>query len=51
MIAGYLGENDTFDSALAKFAASYADQAERDHATLVKAIRGGRLKAGDKTRR
>jgi hypothetical protein len=24
-----------FDSALAKFAASYADQADRDHATLV----------------
>jgi uncharacterized protein (DUF2252 family) len=51
MIAGYIGKSDTFDSALAKFAASYADQTERDHATLVKAIRGGRLKAGDKTRR
>ena len=51
MIAGYLGKNDTFDSALAEFAASYADQTERDHATLVKAIRGGRLKARDNTRR
>jgi uncharacterized protein (DUF2252 family) len=45
MIGGYLGKNDTFDSALAKFAVSYADQADRDHATLVKAIRAGRLKA------
>jgi uncharacterized protein (DUF2252 family) len=45
MIGGYLGKNDTFDSALAKFSASYADLAERDHATMVKAIRAGRLKA------
>jgi uncharacterized protein (DUF2252 family) len=33
MIGGYLGKNDTFDLALAKFAKSYADQAESDHAT------------------
>jgi uncharacterized protein (DUF2252 family) len=45
LIAGYLGTNDAFDSALGKFAFSYANQAERDHATLVKAIRAGRLKA------
>jgi uncharacterized protein (DUF2252 family) len=49
-IGGYLGKNDTFDIALSKFAAAYADQAERDHATLVKAIRAGRLKARDATR-
>jgi NAD(P)H-dependent flavin oxidoreductase YrpB (nitropropane dioxygenase family) len=47
LIGGYLGRNDTFDSALAKFAASYADQADRDHAALVKAIRAGRLEAQD----
>jgi hypothetical protein len=47
MIGGYLGKNDTFDSALAKFASSYANLAERDHATMVKAIRAGRLKAQD----
>jgi uncharacterized protein (DUF2252 family) len=47
LIGGYLGKNDAFDSALAKFAASYADQADRDHATLVKAIRAGQLKAQD----
>jgi uncharacterized protein (DUF2252 family) len=45
LIGGYFGKNDVFDSALAEFATSYADQAERDHATLVKAIRAGRLKA------
>jgi len=48
-IGGYLGKNDAFDSALAKFAASYADQADRDHAALVKAIRAGRLKAENTT--
>ena len=45
LIGGYLGKNDTFDSALTKFAASYADQADRDHATLVKAIHAGQVKA------
>jgi uncharacterized protein (DUF2252 family) len=49
LIGGYLGKNDAFDSALAKFAASYADQAERDHTTLVKAIRAGRVKARNTT--
>ena len=47
LIGGYLGKNDTFDSALAKFAVSYADQAERDYAVLVKAIRARQLKAQD----
>ena len=44
-IGGYLGKNEAFDLALAKFAAAYADQTDQDHATLVKAIRAGRLKA------
>jgi len=44
-IAGYLGKNAAFDKAIAKFAAAYADQTERDHAALVKAIRAGRLPA------
>jgi Uncharacterized protein conserved in bacteria (DUF2252) len=51
LIGGYLGKNDTFDSALAKFATAYADQTERDHASLLKAIRAGRLKARGKTSR
>ncbi len=44
-IAGYLGKNDTFDDAIERFAVLYADQTERDHAALVKAVRAGRLPA------
>ena len=42
-ISGYLGTGDNFDRALAKFALAYADQTERDHAALVKAVRAGRI--------
>src|ERR1700704_3642095 len=42
-IAGYLGKNGTFDQAIAKFGVNYADQTERDHAVLVRAIRARRL--------
>jgi hypothetical protein len=34
-----------FDQAIEKFAVAYADQTERDHALLVKAIHAGRLPA------
>ncbi len=44
-IAGYLGASDAFDQAVADFAASYADQIERDHAHLVEAIKSGRVPA------
>jgi uncharacterized protein (DUF2252 family) len=44
-IAGYLGKNATFDRAIGAFAVAYADQAERDHAMLVKAIRAGKIHA------
>jgi uncharacterized protein (DUF2252 family) len=47
LISGYLGKNDVFDSTLAKFATTYADQAERDHATLLRAIRAGQVEAQD----
>ncbi len=43
-ISGYLGKGDQFDEAIADFAAAYADQAERDHRVLTKAVRDGRLK-------
>ncbi len=43
LIAGYIGKNDVLDEAVAEFAVKYADQTERDHALLVKAIRAGRL--------
>jgi uncharacterized protein (DUF2252 family) len=44
-ITGYLGKSNTFDEAIAKFAIAYADQTERDHAALLKAIRTKRLAA------
>ena len=42
-ISGYLGKRDVFDEAIADFSVAYADQAERDHETLTKAVRAGRL--------
>ncbi len=42
-ISGYLGTRDKFDRALVTFATAYADQTERDHAALVKAVRAGRI--------
>jgi hypothetical protein len=42
-IAGYLGASDCFDEAIADFAASYADQNERDYAALLAAIKSGRV--------
>lgn len=43
--AGYLGKTEAFDEAIATFAIAYADQAERDHASFLKAIRAGRIRA------
>ena len=43
MISGYLGSNDSFDKAVAKFALAYADQNKRDYNALLKAIRDGRI--------
>jgi hypothetical protein len=45
MIAGYMGKSDILDQAIAKFAIHYADQTERDHKALAKAVRDGRLPA------
>jgi uncharacterized protein (DUF2252 family) len=44
-IAGYLGASRRFDEAIARFAIAYADQNERDHASLVKAVQAGRIEA------
>jgi len=44
-ISGYLGKSDTFDRALGQFARAYADQTQKDHAALVKAISSGRVNA------
>lgn len=45
VLSGYLGERDVFDTATARFAETYADQVERDHQALRRAIRAGRLAA------
>jgi hypothetical protein len=51
LIAGYCGNSEVLDEALAVWAESYGDQTERDHNVLVKAIRRGEVKtelgAGD----
>jgi hypothetical protein len=44
-IAGYLGKTDRFEQAVAEFAEAYADQTERDHATLEDAVESGRITA------
>jgi uncharacterized protein (DUF2252 family) len=44
VVAGYLGEGNTFDLAIADFAISYADQVEKDHAALLAAAKSGRIK-------
>jgi len=44
-IGSYLGAGDAADRALAEFAEAYADQNERDHATLLTAIDAGRIEA------
>ena len=44
-ISSYLGNGDTFDRALARFAETYADQNERDYETLTQAVRDGVIQA------
>jgi len=43
VVSGYLGAQDNFDEAMGSFAVAYADQAERDHATLKSAVRSGKI--------
>jgi uncharacterized protein (DUF2252 family) len=45
LIAGYCGNSDALDSALAEWAEAYGDQTEADHEVLVKAIKSGNVKA------
>ncbi len=45
VITGYMGKSTAFEDALADFSVAYADQNERDHAALVKAVREGRIEA------
>jgi uncharacterized protein (DUF2252 family) len=45
ILAGYMGKSDTFDQAIASFGMAYADQNERDHAALARAVKQGKVKA------
>ena len=44
-IASYLGTDDRFDKAMSRFAETYADQNERDYATLKLAVDSGKIAA------
>ena len=45
VLTGYLGKSDVFDRALTAFSVAYADQNERDHAALSRAVRKGEVPA------
>jgi len=45
ILAGYMGKSDAFDQALASFAKAYADQNEKDHTALARAVKKGQVKA------
>jgi hypothetical protein len=44
-IGAYLGAADVFDDAIAEFAVAYAEQTERDYASLAEAVKSGRITA------
>jgi len=45
ILSGYMGKSDAFDEAIADFSMAYADQNEKDHAALDRAVRSGKVKA------
>ena len=45
MLSGYMGKSDVFDKAIAAFSVAYADQNEKDHAALDRAVRSGKVPA------
>jgi uncharacterized protein (DUF2252 family) len=45
VLSSYMGKSTAFEDALAGFGVAYADQNERDHAALVRAVRAGRIEA------
>jgi uncharacterized protein (DUF2252 family) len=44
-LSGYMGKSDVLDKAMASFSMAYADQNEKDHAVLKRAIRNGKIEA------
>ncbi|MFE0187107.1 DUF2252 domain-containing protein [Streptomyces sp. NPDC058989] len=45
LLAGYCGKSEELDEAVARFALSYADRTEADHAALTAAVKAGRIAA------
>ncbi|MGE5362293.1 MAG: DUF2252 domain-containing protein [Bacteroidales bacterium] len=45
ILSGYMGKSDALDQAIAAFSIAYADQNERDHAALARAVRSGKVPA------
>jgi hypothetical protein len=45
VLSGYMGKSDVFDEAIATFSMAYADQNEKDHAALERAVRKKQVKA------
>jgi hypothetical protein len=45
MLSGYMGKSDVFDRAIAAFSLACADQNERDHAALDRAVKQGAVPA------
>jgi hypothetical protein len=39
-----MGKSDAFDRAIADFSLAYADQNDKDHAELARAVRSGKIK-------
>jgi len=44
-LSGYMGKSDVFDRAIAAFSLVYADQNEKDHAALARAVKQGKVPA------
>jgi uncharacterized protein (DUF2252 family) len=45
MLSGYMGKSEAFDLALAAFSVAYADQNDKDHAALARAVKTGKVEA------
>jgi hypothetical protein len=46
-ISAYLGNGDSFDKAMGRWALAYADQTRADHSALMKAIKTGEVLSVD----
>jgi uncharacterized protein (DUF2252 family) len=44
-LSGYMGKSDAFEKAITSFSFAYADQNEKDHTALMRAIKAGKVEA------